>query len=250
MKALAFSLVFPRTEKAAAAASDDRDLFVTGQFQRTLAELDGDLDGKNDPPTRGRPAVWQRRAVCNDPTWCAGGRAPPFAGSRGVRANMRLSTAPHGVSSGGCAAARNLLCVLPIGMKRKTSSAGPSCIRETLVTHRHTGFFMNMSSLSISQENAGHAPGWGPFVMQQLTPAVLGVHLGARHREARAGADRLLVKARPGQTPNPPLCSVQGHGVSRGLESRDLFLRGGRWQNVSPPFILRHRGPAPCSCAE
>lgn len=55
---------------------------------------------------------------------------------------------------------------------------------------------MNMSSLSISQENAGHAPGWGPFVMQQLTPAVLGVHLGARHRKARADADRLLVKSK------------------------------------------------------
>ncbi|KAF6301567.1 cordon-bleu WH2 repeat protein [Rhinolophus ferrumequinum] len=33
-----------RTEKAATASNDDRDLFVTGQFQQTLAELDGDLE--------------------------------------------------------------------------------------------------------------------------------------------------------------------------------------------------------------
>lgn len=33
-----------RTEKATAAANDDRDLFITGQFQQTLAELDGDLE--------------------------------------------------------------------------------------------------------------------------------------------------------------------------------------------------------------
>lgn len=33
-----------RTERAAAASSSDRDLFLTGQFQQTLDELDGDLE--------------------------------------------------------------------------------------------------------------------------------------------------------------------------------------------------------------
>ncbi|XP_019508539.1 PREDICTED: protein cordon-bleu isoform X2 [Hipposideros armiger] len=33
-----------RTERAAVASNDDRDLFITGQFQQTLAELDGDLE--------------------------------------------------------------------------------------------------------------------------------------------------------------------------------------------------------------
>lgn len=42
-----FSLVFPRTEKAATASNDEEDLLITGQFHKTLAELDEDLEGKN-----------------------------------------------------------------------------------------------------------------------------------------------------------------------------------------------------------
>ncbi|XP_058390797.1 protein cordon-bleu isoform X3 [Diceros bicornis minor] len=38
----------PRTEKAVIASNNDEDLFVTGQFQKTLAELDEDLGGMED----------------------------------------------------------------------------------------------------------------------------------------------------------------------------------------------------------
>lgn len=49
MDALAFSLVVRRTEKAVAASGDDRDLCIAGEFERTLAELDEDLEGEPDP---------------------------------------------------------------------------------------------------------------------------------------------------------------------------------------------------------
>lgn len=104
MSALAFSLVFPRTEKATAAANDDRDLFITGQFQQTLAELDGDLEGKSYPPTLGHPTVWQRCAVCSDPTWVCRRESNSVCrkpGCAGKRAAEHSST--QGFSSGGWA---------------------------------------------------------------------------------------------------------------------------------------------------
>lgn len=42
-----FSLVFPRTEKAVTASNDEEDLLIAGEFHKTLAELDEDLEGKN-----------------------------------------------------------------------------------------------------------------------------------------------------------------------------------------------------------
>lgn len=50
MNALPFSLFFPRPE-AAITPSGNEDLFFTGQFQKTLEELDEELDGKRDPPS-------------------------------------------------------------------------------------------------------------------------------------------------------------------------------------------------------
>lgn len=49
INALPFSLVFPRPEEAATACRGDEDLFITGQFQKTLEELDGDLEGESSP---------------------------------------------------------------------------------------------------------------------------------------------------------------------------------------------------------
>lgn len=44
-----FFLVFPRNGKAAPASHEDEKIFMTGQFQKTLAELDEDLEGKHRP---------------------------------------------------------------------------------------------------------------------------------------------------------------------------------------------------------
>ena len=44
-----FFLVFPRNGKAAPASHEDEEIFMTGQFQKTLAELDEDLEGKHRP---------------------------------------------------------------------------------------------------------------------------------------------------------------------------------------------------------
>ena len=44
-----FLLVFPRNGKAAPASHEDEEIFMTGQFQKTLAELDEDLEGKHRP---------------------------------------------------------------------------------------------------------------------------------------------------------------------------------------------------------
>lgn len=44
-----FFLVFPRNRKAAPASHEDEEIFMTGQFQKTLAELDEDLEGKHRP---------------------------------------------------------------------------------------------------------------------------------------------------------------------------------------------------------
>lgn len=44
-----FLLVFPRNKKAAPASHEDEEIFMTGQFQKTLAELDEDLEGKHRP---------------------------------------------------------------------------------------------------------------------------------------------------------------------------------------------------------
>ena len=50
MSVFLFSLVCPRTEKAATTSNDDEDQFIARQFQQTLTELDDDLEGKEHHP--------------------------------------------------------------------------------------------------------------------------------------------------------------------------------------------------------
>lgn len=47
MNAIPFSLVFPRPE-VTITSSGEEDLFLTGQFQKTLEELDEELEGERD----------------------------------------------------------------------------------------------------------------------------------------------------------------------------------------------------------
>ena len=59
-------LVFPRNGKAAPASHEEEEIFMTGQFQKSLAELDADLEGKH------RPSCLDVSAGARHPEGCQG----------------------------------------------------------------------------------------------------------------------------------------------------------------------------------